>query len=346
MLKVIAGAWRTATTASLPLEISAAELETITPLLLESGVAALSWRRLRDSPVQASSSAALQLEQAYRLHTLRAVVHERHIQRVLKILRAAGIEPILVKGWAISRLYPEQGLRPYGDIDLCIHPDEYAAASAVLAREDLKDCEVDLHKGFNRLDERAWDELYSRSKLVKLDRLEVRVPSTEDHLRMLCFHFLREGAWRPLWLCDIAVALEQRSTDFDWELFLGKSPRRRAWYACAIVLAQQLLGASTEGVPAAVLKKRLPGWFAPTVLVEWERRTMRRRYRSPMSMTRHAPVEALKNLRYHWPNAIEGTIGLRAPFNELPRLPFQAGSCIVRTADFLLRIPWTRRRRF
>jgi len=347
MLKVLAGAWRTATTATVPppLEISAAELETITPLLLESGVAALSWRRLRDSSVQASSAAALQLEQAYRLHTLRAAMHERDIQRALKILRAAGTEPILVKGWAIARLYPEQGLRPYGDIDLCVKPDEYVAAHSALAREDLKDCEVDLHKGFHRLDERVWDELYSRSKLVKLDSVEVRVPCAEDHLRILCFHFLREGAWRPLWLCDIAVALEQRPADFDWELFLGKSPRRRDWYASAIVLANLLLGAFTEGVPASILKKKLPGWFVPTVLVEWERRTMRRRYRSPMSMARRAPVEALKNLRYHWPNAIEGTIGLRGPLNELPRLPFQAGNCIVRTADFLLRIGRTRRRR-
>ena len=342
MLKVLAGAWRTA---PLPLEISDAELEQTVPLLLESGVAALAWRRLRDSPVRAASTAALQLEQAYRLHTLRAAVHERDIQRVLKILRAAGIEPILVKGWAISRLYPEQGLRPYGDIDLCVHPDKYEAANSALAREDLKDCAVDLHKGFNRLDERVWDELYSRSQLIKLDRVEVRVPCAEDHLRILCFHFLREGAWRPLWLCDIAVALEQRPANFDWELFLGESPRRRDWYASAIVLAHQLLEAFTEGVPAAVLKKKLPGWFVPTVLVEWERRTMRSRYRSPMSIARYAPLVALKNLRYHWPNAIEGTIGLKGPFNELPRLPFQAANCILRTADLLLRIRQTRRRR-
>jgi len=29
-----------------------------------------------------------------------------------------GVEPILGKGWAIARLYPERGMRPYGDIDL------------------------------------------------------------------------------------------------------------------------------------------------------------------------------------------------------------------------------------
>jgi len=344
MLRVLSTAWRAA---PLELEISAEELEQVVPLLLESGVAALAWRRLRHSHAQAASAeSAHQLEQAYRLHTLRAAVHERDIQRTLTILRAAGVEPILVKGWASARLYAEQGLRPYGDIDLCVQPEQYARARAALDLEARKDCEVDLHRAFTRLDERGWDELYARSQLLKLERVEVRVPCPEDHLRILCFHFLREGAWRPLWLCDIAAALESRPEDFDWELFLGKSPRRRDWYACAIVLAHQLVGANTDGVPASVLMKRLPGWFVPTVLGEWERPLMRHRYRSPMKiMARHAPVEALKNLRYHWPNGIEGTIGLKGPFNELPRLPFQVGNGILRTARFLLHTRQQRRRR-
>jgi hypothetical protein len=337
MAEMLESAWRAV---PLRLEISAEQLDEVTPLLLESGVAALVWRRLRQSNVQASES-AFQLEQAYRLHTLRAAVHERAIQRILVRLRAAGIEPVLVKGWAIARLYAEPGLRPYGDIDLCVHPEQYEAAKVSVGDEELQ-CEVDLHRGFTKLDERGWDGLYSRSQLFEIDGVEVRTPGPEDHLRMLCFHFLREGAWRPLWLCDIAVALEHsRHADFDWELLMGTSRKRLDWYACAIILAHRLLGAMVEGVPAHVLARRLPSWFVPTVLREWERPSMHRRYRSPMSMARHAPVEALKNLRYHWPNAIEGTIGVRGPFNELPRLPFQAGNCILRTADFLRHLPKT-----
>jgi hypothetical protein len=341
MAAVLASAWRSAV---LPLEISAKELDAVTPLLLESGVAALAWRRLCRSDVRASSANALQLEQAYRLHTLQAARHERDIEQVLKLLRGAGIEPVLVKGWAIARLYAEPGLRPYGDIDLCVHPEQYDDAKAALSLEESAKYDVDLHHGFIKLDERGWDELYARSRLFKLNEVEVRTPGPEDHLRILCFHFLREGAWRPLWLCDIAVALEDRPERFDWELFLGANRKRLDWYACAIVLAHRLLGACVEGVPASLMEKRLPGWFVPTVLREWERPSMRLRYRSPMAMARHAPVEALKNLRYHWPNAIEGTIGVKGPFNELPRLPFQAGNCILRTAHFLWHIPKTRHR--
>jgi hypothetical protein len=342
MAEVLAGAWRAAL--PLRLEISARQLDDLTPLLLESGVAALAWRRLQHSDARASEATA-QLEQAYRLHTLQAAVHERAIRRVLTRLRAAGIEPVLVKGWAIARMYAEPGLRPYGDIDLCVHPVQYEAAKVALSDEALKRYDVDLHRGFIKLDERGWDELHSRSQLFKLDDAEVRTPGPEDHLRILCFHFLREGAWRPLWLCDIAVALEHLGpTKFDWELMMGASRKRRDWYACAIILAHRLLGAVVEGVPAWVMAKRLPGWFVPTVLREWERRSMRSRYRSPMTRARHVPIETLKNLRYHWPNAIEGTIGVRGPFNDLPRLPFQAGNCILRTADFLLRLPKTQGR--
>jgi hypothetical protein len=340
MAEVLRSAWRCA---PLPLEISTGQLDALTPLLLESGAAALAWRRLRSSHAQMDESAS-QLEQAYRLHTLRAAVHERDLQRVLTLLEAAGIEAILVKGWAIARLYAEPGLRPYGDIDLCVHPKQYESAKAVLVGAELRKYEVDLHRGFLKLDERRWDELYSRSQLFRLKEAWVRIPGPEDHLRMLCFHFLREGSWRPLWLCDIAVALEQRPRDFDWELLLGAGRKRLDWYACAIVLAHQLLGAVVDGVPAEVSAKRLPSWFVPTVLREWEQPSMRRRYRSPMTMAHRAPVEALKNLRYHWPNAIEGTIGVKGPFNELPRLPFQAGHCILRTAHFLMRMPKTRER--
>lgn len=94
MAALLASAWRTV---PLRLEISAEQLDEVTPLLLESGVAALVWRRLRQSNVQASESAS-QLEQAYRLHTLRAAVHERAIRRILTRLRdAARMEALVLE---------------------------------------------------------------------------------------------------------------------------------------------------------------------------------------------------------------------------------------------------------
>jgi hypothetical protein len=334
--QVLAGSWRQFPS---PLEISAEQLELATPGVLASGAAALAWKRVSKSELRASPP-ALELEQAYRLHALQSAIHERDIQDVLALLSRAGIEPVLVKGWAIARLYPDSGLRPYGDIDLCVNPNQFAAAKAALSNA-AKQHQIDLHEGFAKLDTRTWYELYARSQVQKIEDVEVRVLGPEDHLRALCFHFLREGAWRALWLCDIAVAVESRPAGFDWDLFRGRDPKRGEWFACSISLAQHLLEADLAGVPEAIAKKRPPGWLVPAVLKAWEVRAMLHRHSSPMTNLWRHPTYALrpKHLRTHWPNAIEGTIGVNGPFNEAPRLVFQLGNCAVRALAYVRHLP-------
>jgi hypothetical protein len=340
--KVLAGSWRESPA---PLSISPAELDLVTPHLLASGAGALGWKRVNKSTLR-TATAALELEQAYRLHSVQSAIHERNIQSVLTLLRSAGVEPILVKGWAVARLYQDPGLRPYGDLDLCVEPKQFRAAGSALEKQPDKPYQVDLHRSFKTLDQKSWEELYSRSRLVKLGDAEVRVLCPEDHLRVLCFHFLREGAWRPLWLCDIAVALETRPTDFDWDLFADQKDRRRKWFACAVVLANELLGARMDGVSDELRAERLPSWFVPSVLRAWELRSMSQRHTIPMGAAWRAPAQILRpgNLSSHWPNPIEGTISVNGPFNEIPRLPFQIGSCAVRTIGFLRQLRKTSRR--
>ena len=210
---LLSGSWR-----QQPREptLTPKELANIAPLLLQSGAGALAWRLIRNSPLAATPSGN-ELQQAYRLHALQAAVHETNIRQVVTLLRAAGVEPLLVKGWAIARSYPETGLRPYGDIDLCVRLGDYAIASETLRAAGDR-YPVDLHEGTRLLDYHDWNELFSRSQLVPLDQMSVRVLTPEDHLRILCFHLLRHGVERPLGLCDIAVALESQPVDFDWSM--------------------------------------------------------------------------------------------------------------------------------
>jgi hypothetical protein len=335
MAWVLAGAWRRIPPA---LEISAEELAGIIPVFLETGAGALVWRLVRNSNLR-TSPAALQLQQAYRLHAVQAALHEREIQEVVELLRSNDVEPVLVKGWAIARLYDEPGLRPYGDIDLCVDPDQYLTAKALLEDEVYRKYRVDLHKGVVRLGNQPWGELYSRSRCLEIDGVRVRTLGPEDHLRLLCFHFLREGAWRPLWLCDVAVALEARPTDFDWDLCLGTTLRSRDCVAYTLALAQHLLKANVEGVPATACAKQLPTWLLPSVLKEWEVRSVYERHRSPFTFARRRPIHTLRRIRCHWPSPVEATISLRARFDEKPRLLFQIGTCFWRTLNFLLHFP-------
>ena len=139
----LAGAWRPAPP---PLPLSAGELAQVTPLLLKTGAGALGWWRVRSSELR-DSPAAEQRHQAYRLHTILAAHHEGQLKQVVHVLRSAGVEPLLAKGWAVGRPYPEPGLRPYGDIDLCVQPEQYPAAMAALTQPGVAGLPVDLPAG-------------------------------------------------------------------------------------------------------------------------------------------------------------------------------------------------------
>lgn len=329
--RILADSWRSSTPS-----ISADELEGIAHLLLQMGAGGLAWRAVRASGMRDSQVAGL-FQAAYRMQALQAALHERNIKRVFPALRDAGVEPILVKGWAIARLYPEPVMRPYCDLDLCVMPDDYSRAEAALKRPEHPGCVVDLHGGFGKFYDRRTDDVFARSRLVKLGDLDVRVLGAEDDLRFLCMHMLRHGAMLPLWLCDIAISLHQRSDEFDWDRCLSSSRREADWVACAIGLAHQLLGVSIEGTPVARRARNLPGWLSSAVLEQWGA--------SPHSRVQIAPLlndpariatELIRELPHHWPNPIEATVALGASFSRAPRLPFQIGHVVSRAAALLI----------
>jgi hypothetical protein len=336
---VLKGAWRRSPP---PLDISAEELETVAPLLLGSGAGALGWWRIRQTGLK-QTPAALQLQEAYRLHSLQSALHEAQIKEVITLLRSAGVVPVLVKGWAVARLYPEMGLRPYGDIDLCFKPVDFSNAEATLRRPPGKRYDVDLHEGFSKLDDLSLEELLSRSETISLGGVEVRILGLEDHLRILCTHLLRHSVWRPLWLCDIAVAIESLPTNFDWGRFLGDDPLQSDWVACAIGLAHRLLGVDVGHTPVEARAKRLPRWLAPRVLKNWDRPFAD--YYPPLSYTRplasylRDPKGLVSTLIMRWPDPIEATVRLRGRFNEFPRLPYQLGNLFSRAGKFLIALP-------
>jgi hypothetical protein len=331
-----------------PTQFSEDELSTITPLLLGSSAGALAWARVRESNLR-ESPLADELHQAYRLHALHSSVFEDDIQKLITLLRSAQVEPVLIKGWAIARLYPDTALRPYGDVDLCVRPSECSAAKKTCESTEGQKYVIDLHDRFGRFDDLTIDELYDRSQMAKLGDVEVRVPCPEHHLRIMSSHMLRHGAWRPLWLCDIAVAIEARPPDFDWNLCLGRTRQTSEWVGCCVGLAHQLLGAEVDNTPLARRAKSLPAWLISTVLKQWETPYATNQppviNRAPMATYFRHPSGLFADLRRRWPNPIEATVYTGGPFNELPRWPFQFGESVARTAKFIARLPRALRER-
>ena len=331
--RILAGAWRTSPP---PLDLSRAALLAVAPLLLASGAAGLASWRLRGSPL-AEAAEEGGLRQAYLLNTLEAAVHRRRILEAFRAFQAAGLDPVLVKGWVIARLYPEEGLRPYTDLDLYVGGEDAPAAAAIALDLARRGCPVDLHRGWGRLDDRAPGVLLgSSARVVVHEGLAIRVLGFEDHLRLLCLHMLGHGAWRPLWLADLGVALESPPSGFDWDRVLWGERCRSEWVACALALAHELLGASLEGAPARVRERRLPRWVLRTVLKAWGSLSpdTPQGSRRPMSDYLWRPAGWLRALRIRWPNPIEATVGVGGSFGEIPRLPFQIRECLSRAARF------------
>jgi hypothetical protein len=255
-------------------------------------------------------------------------VHEQELQKLFGALRSAGVEPIPIKGWVVARLYPEPGPRPYGDFDIVVRPEQYAAAVTVLNEGKSDECPVDLHRSLGRMHEQSLDALYARSQIARLDKVDIRILAAEDHLVVLIRHFLRHNAWRPLWLCDIAAALESRPTEFDLDRCLGRSRRHAGWVACTIGLAHQLLDAHVENTPVANRANHLPNWLVPAVLRQWDRclgaGERERVVRYVASHWRH-PMQIFREACDRWDMPIAATEALGGSFNEVPRLPFQLG---------------------
>ena len=335
--RALAGAWRSQDLP--PLDLSESELDQITPLLIGSGAAALGWRIVSRTPLRESPSGEL-LHQAYRLQSLQSEIQEQKIEKVFRLLREASVEAILAKGWAAAGLYADRTLRPYGDIDICVRPKDYRFVQELFSKPDANDCPIDLHQHFSELGNRSVEELLRRSSACQLGQEQVSVLGDEDHLALLCIHFLKHGAWRPLWLCDVAVAIESAPASFHWDLCLGKDDTRANWIRCVFGLAHQLLSARTDKLPPEVGLITPPEWLIDNVLKQWSSPFAAfqapMNHPVPMADLWHQPFGLVDGVRQRWPNPIIATISVHGRLNNLPRFPYQIANCVRRAVRLLI----------
>ncbi|MGA8271700.1 MAG: nucleotidyltransferase family protein [Candidatus Sulfotelmatobacter sp.] len=322
---LLAGSWRTSPP---KLAVPPKGLDAIAPRLSNTGCGALAWWRLRHSDMSLPATAS-RLREAYLAQAVYAAEHECRVIETFGLLRSAGIEPILLKGWAIARLYPESGLRPSGDIDLCVAPNHRASAQSA-SRSYWVDFD---HDEITRFGECDFQDLYDHSQLVKLDGYELRVLGPEDHLRLLCLHFLKHGAWRPLWLCDVAAAVEARAQTFDWDRCYGRNTRWAEWISCTLLLAQRLLEARLEDAPTRRGASELPSWLPHSVLKQWSTDYPRNLPTFANQITAERMSQNIVHtILQRWPNPIQATVDTNGQFNRRPRLPFQIRNVFHRSA--------------
>ena len=311
--RLLRGAWRAAPD---PRD-EPADLADLEPILVRSGTAPLAWHALRSN-----SATAERLHDVWRISRLQATTGRRRAEAAIAFFERHGIRALLIKGWAVARLYPDPALRPYTDTDVAVGREQFDRARQLRTEMSAEYGPVDVHGLPEEWKDRNWEELLERA-----EKSEVLVPSAEDHLRLLAVHAMKHGIFRPLWLCDLGLAVESRGAGFDWTRFCSGDRWLTECALLALRLAGSLLGANLEGSPAATLPP--PRWAEWAVLKEWGNPDRWPHGHAMIGETlRKQPWSLPRELWRRWPGAVEATYNLRAPWNRMPRFPLQFAEVI------------------
>lgn len=258
---------------------------------------------------------------------LQLKVQEKKIAEAFELFRINKIEPILIKGWAVARFYPPENPRAFADIDLCVALEDFENAKKILETEKAKRLNIDLHCGLRHLDTLDWDELFKNSILIKVDEILVRILRPEDHLRVLCVHWLTDSGARKERLLDVFYTFNN-SEDFDWERCLySVSEVRRRWIVCTIGLLEKYFSVSLANTPFASEKIHIPKWLTDTCEKEWKANTPLK----PLQQCLANPREFFKQLNKRFPpNPIQATIESEGSFDSNSRVFYQFNNFLQR----------------
>lgn len=195
----------------------------------------------------------------------------RKVEEIYELFGRYEISPILIKGLAAAMIYPKPFQRVFSDIDLAVAPNQYEMAQKIIKDHNFN---IDLHRGLRHLDTLDWETLAHNSVVVKLKTANIRVLCLEDHLRVLCVHWLNDGGADRARLWDIYFALLKKGDNFEWERFYGVvNPRRKKWLMTVVLLVRDYFGLELKNVPFDTDEYHLPIWVKAEIEKDWKNDT-------------------------------------------------------------------------
>ena len=225
-------------------------------------VSPLLWRVAQRWAAEDDDWSALLRGDSLRCKAQAMIVRPRLGSHVLGPLRAAGIQPMLIKGAAFAERYPGPGLRPMDDVDLLVRPDEHRRAADVLQRAgwrttrrqgpayslslahpDLPGLPVDLHLdleiGADRVFRFGASELWAARRTVDLYGGPAFIADPELELLLIATHAAKpfHNFDRLLGAVDAAVVIGA-GEPIDWKRVEESSERAGARSALAVLLTQ------------------------------------------------------------------------------------------------------------
>ncbi len=266
---------------------------------------------------------------------LNAKILERRLSDFVSFFTDKRIQTLTIKGWVAAQVYPNSIIREYADVDICVSAIDHGCAGALIASPEFPSGGVDLHRELRHLDSLSWPQLYERSESSEINGVTVRYPCAEDHLRILCVHWLTDGGEYKERLWDIYYAVANRPSTFDWDKCLGcVCETRRGWVITTIGLAHRYLDLPLNDLPFADEAKRIPKWLTQCVEKEWASDVRLR----PLRVAYRDPRFLLQQIRKRIPpNPIQSSIDTETPFDDSSRLSAQFGSIIKRIGPSIAR---------
>ncbi len=288
---------------------------------------------------EAISVQEVQITDEVRWGILQRKAQETRVLLAFNLFHEHNIEPILIKGLAAAQFYPESVFRNSIDMDLAVSRSDFEASTGISRSVEATGLAIDLHRELRHLDTVNWDDLFNNSKLLQLEKGTIRVLRPEDHLRVLCVHWLTDGGSNKDRLWDIYYLIENRPAGFDWDRFLKSvDVKRQRWLICTVGLAQRFLGLDLSDTPIETEARDLPNWFVRTVEQEWASETRL----VPLEATLRDPRLLFKQIKKRFqPNPIWATVQMNGSFDARTRFFYQIGSFFKRIPSSVRRVSET-----
>lgn len=218
-----------------------------------------------------------------------ALYHQEALREIAVAFADHGLPFVVLKGEALSKaFYPQEGLRPYGDIDLLIRPETYELAKATLMglgfrlRQMVNEAEKRRLFGEIEFDKEGpialtvdlhWDTLMTswepqsllsdHGTWASLDQVclgsrAIPILKGEVLLIYLCVHFAFHHTFDGIiLLCDLFLVLRRDAERTDWDRLIAMANRCQCRYALywSLYFAKSLMAAP---VPDSILDRLRP----------------------------------------------------------------------------------------
>ncbi len=275
------------------------------------------------------------IEESEKFNLIQFKVNEHRIGQIWKFFEVGGFEPILIKGWVTARTYPKPHQRQFVDIDLVFKTKQFEPAKKYYDNKSFGIL-IDFHKEVRHLDSLSFERLFENSELAKCGGVQIRILCEEDHLRLMCVHWLNDGGEYKDKLWDIYHAVNNRKSDFDWNKCLGVvNEKRRFWIVCAIGLCQKYLDLDLAATPISDAGQNLPKWLIKTLEKEWASEIRLKPLDHYFATKKELWIQLKKRFP---PNPIQATIETDGYFEKYPRFYYQTLDIIKRIKPSFTRI--------